>query len=193
MYRTSSNLALPARQNYGTASADGSFTEPTGVVIQSTNLQLSGIPDKLIIFCRKRIADLKCSDTDSYATITNISINFNNQAGLLSSMTQEQLFRNSIQSGLVNMSWDEFCGSTVSACDGEGTNRNAQIRSAYSGVGARTGTPGFQLSPTTGTILVLSFAEVIQLTEEYYAPGSLGSFNLQMAVTVQNNQWDKNA
>ena len=164
------------------------------MTIQSTNLQLSGIPDKLIIFCRKRIADLKCSDTDSYATITNISINFNNQAGLLSSMTQEQLFRNSIQSGLVNMSWDEFCGSTVSACDGEGTNRPAQQRSAYSGVGARmatttTGTPGFQLSPTTGTILVLSFAEVIQLTEEYYAPGSLGSFNLQMAVTVQNNQY----
>ena len=40
--------------------------------------------------------------------------------------------------------------------------------------------------PTTGSILVLNFAEVIQLTEEYYAPGSLGSFNLQ--VTVQNNQ-----
>ena len=152
VFRTSNNSILPARQNYGTASTDGTFTDPTKVTIQSTNLQLSGIPDKLIIFCRKRIADLKCSDTDSYATITNISINFNNQAGLLSSMTQEQLFRNSIQSGLVNMSWDEFCGSTVSACDGDGTTRNSQIRSAYSGVGARmttttTGTPGFQLSP----------------------------------------------
>ncbi len=30
--------------------------------------------------------------------------------------------------------------------------------------------------------------KVIQLTEEYYAPGSLGSFNLQLQVTVQNNQ-----
>ena len=45
------------------------------------------------------MADLGCRDTDSYATIKGISINFNNQAGLLSSMTQEQLFRNSIQSG----------------------------------------------------------------------------------------------
>ncbi len=34
------------------------------------------------------------------------------------------------------------------------------------------------------------FAEVSQLTEEYYAPGSLGSFNLQMAVTVHNNQYE---
>ena len=187
VFRTSNNVALTARPLYGTAKADGTFDEAPKVTIQSTNLQLSGIPDKLIIFCRKRIADLKCSDTDSYATITNISINFNNQAGLLSSMTQEQLFRNSIQSGLVNMSWDEFCGSTISAT-GLGST-NSQTRSAFSGVGARIGTPGFQLSPTTGTILVLSFAEVIQLTEEYYAPGSLGSFNLQMAVTVQNNQY----
>ena len=194
VYRTSSNTALPARENFGTAKADGTFTDPTRVTLQSTNLQLSGIPDKLIIFCRKRIADLKCSDTDSYATITNISINFNNQAGLLSSMSQEQLFRNSIQSGLQNMSWDEFCGSTVSAS--YGAYGHTRLRSAFSGVGARVGSPGFQMSPTTGTILVLAFAEVIQLTEEYYAPGSLGSFNLQMAVTVQNNQyaaWPENS
>ncbi len=92
-------------------------------------------------------------------------------------MSQEQLFRYSIQSGLANMSWDEFSGSAVSDCDGDGINRHAQIRSAYSGVSARIGSPGFQMSTTTGTTLVLSFAEVIQLTEEYYAPESLGSFN----------------
>ncbi|MFM7990528.1 MAG: hypothetical protein ACKPKO_65535, partial [Candidatus Fonsibacter sp.] len=35
---------------------------------------------------------------------------------------------------------------------------------------------------------MLNFAEVIQLTEEYYAPGSLGTFNLQFSVQGQNNQ-----
>ncbi|MFM7985189.1 MAG: major capsid protein V20 domain-containing protein, partial [Candidatus Fonsibacter sp.] len=44
-----------------------------------------------------------------------------------------------------------------------------------------------QYVPTTGSILILNFAEVIQLTEELYAPGSLGSFNLQLQVTVENN------
>ncbi len=39
-------------------------------------------------------------------------------------------------------------------------------------------------------LLVLNFAEVIQLTEEYYAPGSLGTFNLQLAVQAVNNQND---
>jgi hypothetical protein len=36
---------------------------------------------------------------------------------------------------------------------------------------------------------VLNFAEVIQLTEEYYAPGSLGTFNLQVRLEVQNNHY----
>ena len=71
---------------------------------------------------RKTIGNLTCTQTDSYATIKNISINFNNQAGLLSSMTQEQLYRNSVQSGLANMSWDESCGSVITC---NGTNEGA--------------------------------------------------------------------
>ena len=63
----------------------------------------------------------------------------------------------------------------------------------YRGLGANEeepddANPSVQYVPATGTILVLNFAEVIQLTEELYAPGSLGSFDLQLQVTVQNNQ-----
>jgi hypothetical protein len=60
----------------------------------------------------------------------------------------------------------------------------------YTGEGCSNGadrTSGIKLVPTTGSILVLNFAEVIQLTEEYYAPGSLGSFNLQLQLNVTNN------
>ena len=46
---------------------------------------------------------------------------------------------------------------------------------------------GIKLIPTTGSILVLDFATVLQLSEEYYAPGSLGSFNLQLNIGVSNN------
>ncbi len=94
VYRTSGDLTLPARVNYGQAHAQGSSPELAKTTLQSTDLQLSGMPDKLIIFARKHVADLRCNDTDLYSIITNISINFNNQAGLLSSMSQEQLFRN---------------------------------------------------------------------------------------------------
>jgi len=112
-------------------------------------------------------------------------------------MTPEQLFRNSVQSGLANMSWDEFCGSTITVSGDRLANGGlVQLRNPFSGVGANLSAPdatvagnaGFQYSATTGTILVLNFAEVIQLTEEYYAPGSLGTFNLQLAVQAVNNQ-----
>ena len=149
----------------------------------------------MIIFVRKTISNLSPIDTDCYATINRISINFNNQAGLLSSMTPQQLYRNSVQSGLVGLSWEQFCGSTVtvSGYHDEVAGGTATYRNAYSGVGANLiaiganpaiPNPGFQLIPTTGTILVLNFGEVIQLTEEYYAPGSLGSFNLQLSVCL---------
>jgi hypothetical protein len=199
IYRTSNLPTLPCRPDYGQVDDGGRFVEAPLVTLNSTNIQLNGIPDKLIIFVRKPIATLRCSDTDSYATIKNISMNFNNQEGLLSSMSPEQLFRNSVQSGLANMSWDEFNGSVISS-HGLASN-NAQVRSPFSGVGVynivddpvATGvnpaTPGIQYSPTTGTILVLNFAECIQLTEEYYAPGSLGAFNLQLTLQVQNNQY----
>ena len=143
---------------------------------------------------RKNIGALTCGGTDNYLTIKNISINFNNQAGLLSSMTPEQLYINSVQSGLANMSGDEFCGSMISCCGMRSDVGKPHPYGPYTGLGANTNgpransNPGIQYVPTTGSILVLNFAEVIQLTEEYYAPGSLGSFNLQLQVTVQNNQ-----
>ena len=192
IYRTNNFTALARRPRYGQMAA-GSFVEPDSTTLYSSNIQLSGIPDKLIVFVRKSVGLQASADADSYATISNISINFNNQAGLLSSMSQQQLYRNSVQSGLVGLSWDQFCGSVVgvSGIHDVAAGRASTLRSAYCGVGASlsatVSTPGFQLIPTTGTILVLNFAEVIQLTEEYYAPGSLGSFNLQLSVVVQNN------
>ena len=191
IYRTTSLPLLPHRPHLGQMQA-GVFVEPVSTTLYSSNIQLSGIPDKLIIFARRTITNMQNIDADSYATISNISINFNNQAGLLSSMTPQQLYRNSVQSGLVGLSWDQFSGSVVSVAGylDAANGRSSTLRSAYAGLGANLAggnNPGFQLVPTTGTILVLNFAEVIQLTEEYYAPGSLGSFNLQLAVVAQNN------
>ena len=43
-------------------------------------------------------------------------------------------------------------------------------------VGTNVLTPGVQLVPKEGSVVILNFAEVIQITEENYTPGSLGSF-----------------
>ena len=120
VYRSTNLPELRAKTTFGQALANGEFPVAPSVTINSSNIQLSGIPDKLIIFVRKPPSLLRCDDTDCFATITNISLNFNNQAGLLSSMTPEQLYRNSFQSGLANMSWDAFCASTVSTSGSTG-------------------------------------------------------------------------
>ena len=161
VYRTSSQNVIAGRTLR--VGADGRFTIPVSTVVRSNNLQLNMIPDKLIIFCRR--INIDTSYSDAYLTITGVNINFNNNAGLLSNMTQAQLYKASVASGLKNMSWAEFSGLTMSV-----SNNNADIHadpaSGFSGVGAYTSnvaganatTPGFQLVPTVGSVVVLNFA-----------------------------------
>ena len=104
IYKTTGFQDLPGRLNRGQPLDDGSFPSPESRILHSSSIQLTCIPDKIVVCVRKNIGTLSRSNTDSYATIKNISINFNNQECLPSSMTQEQLYRNSVQIGLANLS-----------------------------------------------------------------------------------------
>jgi hypothetical protein len=194
VYRTQGPMTIPKR----TLLMDlaGQFSTPPTYEVRSNNIQLNQIPDKLIIFCKR--LNMTTADSDSFLTIENVNINFNNNAGLLSSMTKEQLYKASVLSGLKNMSWQEFSGITM-GCSNINYNDNiSESREGFSGVGAYAPispetylthrTAGCQYLPTVGSMLVLNFGEVIQLTEDYYAPGSLGSFNLQVTIKCCNHQ-----
>ena len=85
VYKTTGFQDLPGRNNYGKENPDGSFPSPESGILYSSIIQLTCIPDKIVVCVRKTVGNLTCEGTDSYATIKNISINFNNQAGLLSS------------------------------------------------------------------------------------------------------------
>ena len=195
IYRTTGKNTLPARKLY--TNLGGRFDDVQTYDEICNNIQLNMIPDKLIIYCKRR--DMTTSYADAFLTITGININFNNNAGLLSSMTQHQLYKASVNSGL-HMSWQEFSGLTMSVSnDLYGDNNLTEGRvGPLSGVGAFKPfnvesinvhrTIGAQLVPTIGSVLTLNFAEVIQLTEDYLAPGSIGSFNLQISLKVQNHQ-----
>jgi len=199
VYRTNSYPAIAGRGNGTYNPATGSFNAGGTAVLNSSNIQLNGIPDKLIMFVRKTPTTLNCCDTDSYLTINNVRINFNNQAGLLSSMEPEQLYTNSVMSGLTNMSYEEFTGLAMSVA-GDINGGTAPYQGAFSGLGSlqtqnltatpSVNIPGIKYIATTGSMLVLDFASVIQLTDEYYAPSSLGTFNLQVQLGVTNNQTD---
>jgi len=137
-----------------------------GTIIQSTNLQLNMIPDKAIIYLRKNLSRQTPNDTDSFLAIRSISIQFNNQAGILSTATPYTLWEMSCKGGS-NQSFDEFYGVASRA--------------------------GGQLIPTTGSLLVLDFGSAIQINDDVYAPNSLGNFQFNFSVQVVNqfnDNWD---
>lgn len=151
-YITSFNAALASQ---------ASFT------FRSSTLTLNVIPDKLIMFVRKPIGSQGSSDSDSFLALTGqnpISISFNNVSGILSSASQYDLYRMSIEAGS-NQNFYEFSGF-------------ANMNNPATGQGRKV--------PTTGSMLVLEFGKDIPLQESYYSPGSLGSFSLQVNLNCIN-------
>jgi len=130
--------------------------------LTSNNLQINQIPDLFLITIRKAMSTQTCADTMSQLVINNISINLNNQSGLLSSATKYDLWRLSERNGSTQ-SFNEFCGQQSHA-----------VASAQSA-----------LIPTTGSLLVLNPAYDLSLPD-YITCGSLGNYNFQLRVGVTN-------
>ena len=148
---------------YATRSANSKLVAATAT-IPSTTIQLNQIPDKLLIFVRKAKNSQLVSDGDFALAISRISINFNNQSGILASSTRDQLYRFSVEAGS-NQSFHEFRGK-------------AQLANNTTGFGKEVA--------TSGSYLMLDMGRHIQITEDYYASGSLGNFNLQFSIDVEN-------
>jgi len=155
-----------------------------GTTFTSQTLQLNQIPDKLILYIRKQ--GQTWYDADSYLPITGISIDFNNNSGLLSASRVEDLYRMSKDNGS-NQSWNEWVGfQSVTTVTGAGANGiNLPINSTNPANGFLTSL--FSVVPTVGSCLVLEFGKDIQLIEDFFAPGSLGNFNIRVNLRYQNN------
>jgi hypothetical protein len=133
--------------------------------LTSSNLQINQLPDLFIITVRKPMADQKITDANFFLKINSISVNLNNQSGLLSSASPEQLWRLSERNGSAQ-NWIEFCGISTG---------NASLGGI--GIALPVG--------TTGSILVLDPALDLSLPD-YLSSGSLGNYNFQFSVQVYN-------
>jgi hypothetical protein len=127
-----------------------------------SNQTLNQVPDSLILIVRKKMSDQRPYDSDSVFKINSVSINWNNNAGLLSSATPNDLFRYHRESG-GNETWLEFSGQ------------------AY-----QEGPPSGATLSTCGSFLMLEFTKHIPIVEDFYSCGSIGSFQLQLQVNVTN-------
>lgn len=150
------------------AFADATLLKNNGVNFQS--IQLNSIPDKLIICCRKVLGSQSNFDSDSFLPITGITINFNNKAGLLSGATQWDLWRMSVESGS-NQTWAEFQGFAPLGSQtpfASGTNS------------------GYRQISTCGSVLALEMGRHVEL-DDVYSAGSIGAFQLQFKLDLENN------
>lgn len=141
----------------------GELTNGSSATITSNNIQLSSIPDKVFIWVRPKQGDLTYTSPDSYATISSVSVLFDNQSGLISSASAYELYNMSTEAGS-QQNWIEWSGRT--------TVDNGGAPLTYS---------------TCGGPLVLNFAEHIGISQDYYSCGSIGNFNFQVTATVKNN------
>lgn len=92
----------------GHYNGDGSVNPASFVsnfVSDSQNLQT--IPKKMYIYVRQTTSTRTFNDSDTYARIDNLSIDFYNKNSLLNGANTEQLYQMSVKNGL-NMSWTQW-------------------------------------------------------------------------------------
>jgi hypothetical protein len=133
----------------------------------SNTITLPNIPDLLLIYVKpSAYADATFGDWS--LPITKISMNFDNFSGLLSTMTQKQLYGMSVHNG-VDMDWSEWSGYGQVPLSVDAT---PVLRS-----GGRVGLAGGPLVLRPGRDFALQSGQ---------APGLVGNFTLQFTVSVQN-------
>jgi major capsid protein len=92
-------------QRYPTSG--GSIANGVSTTLSSNNIQLKSIPNKIYLFVRRRNADQTYATTNTFLQINGISLDWNNNSGLLSSATPMDLYHMSVQNGL-QMSWNQW-------------------------------------------------------------------------------------
>ena len=80
----------------------------------SNNIQLNSIPSKMYIFVRNSNAVMNANPfkPDTFCAINNVSIQWGNKSGTLSSASQEQLYDLSVKNGCA-MSWAAWSGNKL--------------------------------------------------------------------------------
>jgi hypothetical protein len=140
----------------------GSITSLGGATLTASNVQLNQIPDLIIINVRKPMSSQDPHNSSSFFKINSISVNLNNQSGLLSSASPVDLWRMSVRNGS-NQSWIEFSGCANS----NGVNGNGL------------------LTYTCGSLLIID--PVLDLSlPDYLSSGSAGQYNFQFNINVTN-------
>lgn len=140
----------------------GSSTE-----VNTQTIVLPVVPDLIAVWVRP--SEYKQGEGDFYCGINSVSVNFDNFSGLLSSMTQEELYGMSRRNG-IEMCYEQWRGE-------------ARVANPYPAnlVGRDP-----QKVALTGSLLVMRPGQDIPL-QSGVASGVLGQYTFQMKLNITNN------
>lgn len=154
----SARVALPYYEiRSNTKGITQTVVNNTTLDITSDSYQLPVIPHTVLIYAKPKTSggvDLVSSFGgttygDSYAKVQSLSINFNNNSGILSSLQPKDLYELSRRNS--NLTFQEWSDDNL-----------------------------------VGSFVALRFGQDIQIADQTLAPGSLGSFNFQYNIKIQN-------
>jgi hypothetical protein len=170
--RIPETISYPYAQIINFVYSDGTQITPTTPKFQMTSasVQLQSIPHLMYVNVRKLASTLTVNDSDFSIPISGINLTWTNQSGILSTLTQENLYAFCLKNGL-KQSWAMFSGRPFKSF-GKFFDTGAVYQKTFYGSSAA---------------VCLEFVRDIQLLDGDY-PGKSGVWNLQVQVTCVNNR-----
>ena len=148
----------------------------------SNNIQMNTIPRRIYLFARQRNSDQNVNSTDTFLSLNNVTINYNNYSGLLASATPYDLYNISKKNGC-NLSWPEWSGSPIVFGAG-----NAVVNDVGQSVyinNSGVATLATNAVPLVGSVLCLDFGIDIGL-DDLHSAGEIQNSQLQITATFTN-------
>lgn len=168
------------------------LTAGSSVNVVSDSIKLSQVPRKLYLFCRHQRATSDYNTADAYLSLENLSILWNNQSGLFSSATPQDLYRVSKSNGL-NMTWSQFSkyrgsvfcaefGKDIGLLDTEAPGCQGQYTIQVQATFKNQSSASF-----TGEFYMVVLNEGTFSISENFARASLGNLNQQMVLMAKQS------
>lgn len=125
------------------------------VTLTSSNIVFNSIPSRLYLFCRLKDTVLQSSPTwtDTFLSIENVSITFNNVSGMLSSCSKQGLYNIAVRNG---------CCDNWTSWSGEQIYKTGSFTEKIAGAGG---------------VLAIDFVKDLGLNSPDLCPGVLGNFS----------------
>jgi hypothetical protein len=143
---------------------------PVGwTTVTSNSHSLTSIPDYITVGVRRISSGRNSLTADCWLPIQSCVINFNNTPGIMSGVSQQELWNCSKNNG-ISIPWNLWKGYAL---------ETSQLPSA--------GAPTIAPVATTGSLLKLQFGRDININSDWLSAASIGQFSISVQLTVADN------